>query len=86
VLSGLEARVYVACDTAQTAASLARMLDALEAEIRATLEGLVAAKLMAEMDEHYLSLAVMRNRAAREDAVRAVVERVSEAEAFVQLV
>lgn len=84
VLSGLEARVYAGCDTAQTPASLARMLDLLETEIRALLEPLVAAKLMAEVDGHYLSLAVVRNRGAQEIAVRAA-EDVPEAEAFVQL-
>jgi hypothetical protein len=50
------------------------------------LEGLVAAKVMVEMDGHYLSLAVVRNRAGRKAAVHTAVEHVREAEAFVQLV
>jgi ribosomal peptide maturation radical SAM protein 1 len=89
VLSGLDARLYVACDTAQTPASLARRLDVSmeETQIRALLEPLLAAKLMVEMDRHYLSLAVVRNRPLQDEvAAHPAVERVPEADAFIQLV
>jgi hypothetical protein len=66
VLTGLAAKLYLACDTAQTPASLARKLDSSvsELEIRAQLEAFCESRLMAEMDGRYLSLAVFRNRAA----------------------
>jgi hypothetical protein len=68
VLTGLDARIYLSCDTAQTPRSIARTLgDCLsEEEIHARLEFLRDARLMAEIDGRHLSLAVWRNRAARE--------------------
>ena len=65
VLTGLAAKLYLACDTAQTPESLARKLDSSvsELEIRAQLEAFCESRLMAEMDGRYLSLAVFRNRA-----------------------
>jgi hypothetical protein len=68
VLTGLDAKIYLGCDTAQTPRSIARQLgDSFsEGEIRASLESFRDAQLMAEMDGRYLSLAVWRNRATRE--------------------
>ena len=68
MLTGLDAKIYLGCDTAQTPRSVARQLgDSFSAEeIRARLDSFRDARLMVEMDGHYLSLAVWRNRAARE--------------------
>ncbi len=65
-LAGLAAQLYLRCDAAQSLANLQREFSdvAEEQEIRRTLEQCIAAKLMIEMDGQYLSLAVMRNRAA----------------------
>jgi ribosomal peptide maturation radical SAM protein 1 len=79
VLTGLDAKIYLGCDTAQTSRSIARQLgDSFpEGEVRARLESLREAQLMAEMDGHYLSLAVWRNRAvARKLVVNPPVMRV----------
>jgi hypothetical protein len=67
VLTGLDARIYLGCDTAQTPRSIARQLgnSIAEEEIHASLDSFRDALLMAEMDGHYLSLAVWRNRAMR---------------------
>jgi hypothetical protein len=75
VLTGLDAKIYVGCDTAQTPRSLARQLgDSFsEGEIRASLESFRDAQLMAEMDGRYLSLAVWRNRATREMEANALM-------------
>jgi hypothetical protein len=64
VLSGVEAKLYLGCDTAQTPASIARKLgnSIPESEVRALLHCFRDARLMAEMDGRYLSLAVFRNR------------------------
>ena len=68
MLTGLNARIYLDCDTAQTPRSVARQIgDSFsEEDIRARLESFRDARLMVEMDGHYLSLAVWRNRAERE--------------------
>lgn len=65
VLSGVAAKIYLLCDTSQTAASVAIKLSGLvgDHEVCALLVEFVAAKLMIEMEGRYLSLAVMRNRA-----------------------
>jgi ribosomal peptide maturation radical SAM protein 1 len=62
VLSGVAATIYLACDNSQTVMSLARdFADLVNQEaIRALLVKFVSAKLMIEIDAHYLSLAVMR--------------------------
>jgi hypothetical protein len=67
VLSGVEAKLYLECDTAQTPASIGRKLgnSIPELEVRALLHSFRDARLMAEMDGRYLSLAVLRNRAAQ---------------------
>jgi hypothetical protein len=66
VLTGSDAQLYVACDKTQTSASVARTLgnSISESEVRTRLDCFRDAGLMAEMDGHYLSLAVLRNRAA----------------------
>jgi ribosomal peptide maturation radical SAM protein 1 len=68
VLTGLDAKIYLGCDTAQTPRSIARQLGnpIPEGEVRMRLESFRDAWLMAEMDGRYLSLAVWRNRPARE--------------------
>ena len=68
VLTGLDAQIYLGCDTVQTPRSVERQLgySFFEDEIRARLESFLDARLMVEMDGHYLSLAVWRNRAAQE--------------------
>ena len=68
ILTGVGAKLYLECDTAQTPASAARKLGNIisAAEVKVLMEGYCDAWLMAEMDGHYLSLAVWRNRAARE--------------------
>jgi ribosomal peptide maturation radical SAM protein 1 len=68
VLSGVEAKLYLGCDTAQSPASIARKLGnpIPESEVRALLHSFRDARLMAEMDGRYLSLAVFRNRPAQE--------------------
>ena len=64
----LDARIYLGCDTAQGPRSIARQRgDSFpEREIRARIEVLRDARLMVEMEGHYLSVAVWRNRAVRE--------------------
>lgn len=64
VLTGLAAEIYLACDTAQTTLSLSRGLPSrvVESTLRGLLEPFLEAGLMVEMDGHYLSLAVLRNR------------------------
>jgi ribosomal peptide maturation radical SAM protein 1 len=75
VLTGLDANIYLGCDTAQTPRSIARQLGnaILEGEVRERLEWFRGARLMIEMDGRYLSLAVWRNRAARELTANAPV-------------
>ena len=70
VLTGLKAKLYLACDTAQTPASVARKIgNSIPAsEVNALLDSFRDARLMAEMDGHYLSLAVWRNRVAKKSA------------------
>jgi hypothetical protein len=78
VLTGLDAKIYLGCDTAQTPRSLARQLgDSFsEEDIRARLKSFRDALLMVEMDGHYLSLAVWRNRAARKTVASVQVMQV----------
>jgi ribosomal peptide maturation radical SAM protein 1 len=65
VLSGVAAKIYLLCDAFQSAGGIARKLNSVvsEHEVRVHLESFLAARLMVEMEGHYLSLAVMRNRA-----------------------
>ena len=64
VISGIPARLYLSCDTARNIAALARPLsqEVSESEVRAILDSFVAAKTMIRIDDHYLSLAVFRER------------------------
>jgi hypothetical protein len=64
ILSGVPAQLYLSCDTARNIATLARPLshEVDESEVRAILDSFVAAKTMIRMDDHYLSLAVFRER------------------------
>jgi ribosomal peptide maturation radical SAM protein 1 len=75
-LKGLAAEIYLRCDTAQTVVSLARDLDseAVESQIREVLKTLQEAKLMIEDDEHYLSLAVWRNRPREKTKAKSSLE------------
>lgn len=67
VLTGLDAQIYLGCDSVQTAGSLARQLAGVaETQIQRSLESFRDARLIVEMDGRYLSLAVWRSRAARE--------------------
>ena len=64
-LDGLDAQVYLRCDTSQSLAGLESHFGAWRrSEIHNAIARLVAARLMAELDGHYLSLAVFPNRAA----------------------
>jgi hypothetical protein len=64
--SGLHARVYAACDSVQSVSSLVRALgnDANEGSIKGVLDHFIERKLMVEMESHYLSLAVVKNRSS----------------------
>ena len=64
LLTGISAQLYLSCDTARNIATLARSLsqEVDEAEVRAILDSFVAAKIMVKIDDHYLSLAVFRER------------------------
>lgn len=64
VLTGIAARLYLSCDTAKPAATLARALGMAvdESEVRSVLDTFVASKTMIQFDDHYLSLAVFRER------------------------
>jgi ribosomal peptide maturation radical SAM protein 1 len=64
-LEGLAARIYWQCDSAQSFRNLQRKFgpDVADSAIQAVLADCLAARIMAEMDGHYLSLAVFRNRA-----------------------
>jgi ribosomal peptide maturation radical SAM protein 1 len=69
-LTGLAAQIYSRCDSMRSLADLNRSLPSTadESQLRQALSELVAARLMIEMDEQYLSLAVMRNRPPRENS------------------
>jgi hypothetical protein len=78
VLTGVDAKIYLGCDMAQTPRSVARQLgDSItEDDIRPRLESFRDALLMVETDGHYLSLAVWRNRAARKLVASAHVKQI----------
>lgn len=67
-LNGLAAQIYFECDAAQSFKSLLRRINADEIEIQTVLDDLQKRKLMTEMEEQYLSLAVWRKRPALEIA------------------
>jgi ribosomal peptide maturation radical SAM protein 1 len=64
VLNGIPAQLYLRCDTARSIAALARPLspEIGEFEVRSILDGFVEAKTMLSINDHYLSLAVFRER------------------------
>ncbi len=66
-LTGLAARIYLACDRAQTICSLARLLVSFadEPAILAELAALLESKLLLQVGQKYLSLAVFHNRTQR---------------------
>jgi ribosomal peptide maturation radical SAM protein 1 len=64
LLTGIAAQALLRCDTSQTVAGLARQIKTNEAEIRVALDSLRAWKLVVEMEDHYASLPVLRNRPA----------------------
>ena len=64
ILSGIPAQLYLACDTARNIVTLARPFsqEMDESEVRVILDSFVIAKTMIKIDDHYLSLAVFRER------------------------
>jgi ribosomal peptide maturation radical SAM protein 1 len=72
-LTGLDAEIYLACDSAQGIASLSARFEAVEPALaRLTRDG-----LMVEMEGRVLSLAVLRNRSALSPGVSDAHVRVS---------
>jgi hypothetical protein len=87
VLSGVAAKIYLLCDTSQTAVSVALKFGGVsEREICALLAEFLAAKLMIELEGHYLSLAIMRNPAHSVDTADRPVAKQSRPTALVNLV
>jgi ribosomal peptide maturation radical SAM protein 1 len=88
VLSGVAAKVYLLCDTSLTSMSLAQRFGGgvSEREVCPLLAEFLAAKLMIELEGHYLSLAVMRNRAHSVDAGDRPLAKQSRPTALVNLV
>lgn len=78
-LTGLAARIYLHCDSAQSVTNLVRHFgtEATEAEIKDMLADFLNARLMVEMEGQYLSLAVIRNRAT--------LEKTEEQNAYIQI-
>lgn len=58
------AKLYAACDAAQRPRHLVRLMNggATESSVRGMLHDFIERKLMVEMEDHYLSLAVVKNR------------------------
>jgi hypothetical protein len=74
------AKIYELCDTAQTVYGLAQKLDNIldELELRAMLEQLLTLGLLVEMEDHFVSLGVFRNRATESEVISpAVLEAVN---------
>jgi ribosomal peptide maturation radical SAM protein 1 len=61
-LSGLEAEIYMQCDSAQSLTSLRRYFGPRTDNVCRAMAYLMDSKLMIADEEHYLSLAVFRNR------------------------
>jgi ribosomal peptide maturation radical SAM protein 1 len=61
-LAGLEAEVYMQCDSAQTLTGMRRHFGRRAENLSSVLARLIESKLVIEDDDHYLSLAVVRNR------------------------
>jgi len=61
--SGPHATLYAACDTVQSTQALSRALNGVPAgSIRAMLQDFISRKLLVAIEDHFLSLAVVRNR------------------------
>jgi len=88
VLAGLDAKIYLGCDTAQMPQSIARLLGngVSEMEVHAIMESFRTARLMAEMDGRYLSLAVWRNRAAQIAANTPVTKIAQESQSLLTVI
>jgi hypothetical protein len=88
VLSGVAAKIYLHCDTSQTSVSLALKFGGgvSEREVCALLAEFLAAKLMIELEGHYLSLAVMRNPSHSVDTGDRPLAKQSRPTALVNLV
>ena len=65
LLGGLQAELLLACDAARTASGLARQCNATEEKVREALASLQSQKLLIEMEGHYASLPLLRNRPVR---------------------
>jgi ribosomal peptide maturation radical SAM protein 1 len=80
ILTGAGAKLYLGCDTAQTPASAARKIGNVvcAADAKDLMNTFRDARLMAEMDGHYLSLAVWRNRSARDLAPKQALLQIPE--------
>ena len=80
VLDGLSASVYSLCDSVRTLNGLSRTLvgHADLEDIKTVLQDLVAARLMAEIDGQFISLAIPRNRPASKAAEQGQERLVSE--------
>jgi ribosomal peptide maturation radical SAM protein 1 len=65
LLTGREAQMLLACDSSRTVSGLVRECQTTEREVRDALASLQSRKLMVEMDGHFGSLPVLRNRPAR---------------------
>lgn len=62
LVTGLEAKILLRCDTGQTLAALAKGLDVPEPDVSRAIEALIEMKLLVEIDGHFASLPVQRNR------------------------
>jgi ribosomal peptide maturation radical SAM protein 1 len=64
--SGDYAHVYAACDSVQSVSSVVRALGhgTAKGSVKSMLEHFMQRKLMVEMEDHYLSLAVVKNRSS----------------------
>ena len=64
--SGAAAQIYAACDSVQSVGSLVRKLDGAvgEASVELMLQQFIDCKLMVEIEDHYVGLAVIKNRSA----------------------
>lgn len=74
-LLGAAGLIYGLCDNAQTLATLTRRTGRTNEEVQSAIDDLVDRKLILPIDNHYLSLAVMRRRAQQPEVANASVSR-----------
>jgi hypothetical protein len=88
ILTGFGAKLYLACDTSQTPTSAARKLGNIvsAAEAKVLMDSYRDARLTAEMDGHYLSLAVWRNRGVQELADGSIAQILQESRPLINIV